>query len=79
MATIATNHLHRALAELVDTGRRPACIQQPDLWLSDEPAERRIAVHMCAGCPVIAECAAAAHEAGAQFGVWAAHDRTKQL
>ena len=73
---IATDHLHHALAELVDTGHHPACIQGPQLWLSDTRADRDIAVRLCAGCPVILECAAAAKEVHARFGVWAARDRT---
>ena len=73
---IATDHLHSALAELVDTGHRPACIDQPGLWVSDTQADRDIAVRLCAGCRVIVECAAAAKEVHARFGVWAARDRT---
>ena len=73
---IATDHLHSALAELLDTGHRPACIDQPGLWLSDARADRDIAVRLCAGCRVIVECAAAAKEVHARFGVWAARDRT---
>ena len=73
---IATDRLHHALAELVDTGHRPACINQPGLWVSDDRADRDIAVRLCAGCRVIVECAAAAKEIHARFGVWAARDRT---
>ena len=73
---IATDHLHSALAELVDTGHHTACIDQPGLWLSDSRADRDIAVRLCAGCQVIVECAAAAKEVHAHFGVWAARDYT---
>ena len=73
---IATDHLHSALAELVDSGHHPACIDQPALWMSDARADRDIAVRLCAGCQVIVECAAAANEVHAHFGVWAARDRT---
>ena len=76
-AMYATDRLHSALAELVDTGRRPACLIEPDLWISDSPAKREIAAKRCRGCPVLAECAAAAQEVHARFGVWAARDRTK--
>ena len=78
MTRIATDHFHRALAELVDTGQRPACVREPGLWVSDDPTDRDIAVVRCTGCVVIAECAAAAKEIHAHFGVWAAHDRTTQ-
>lgn len=73
---IATDRLHSALAELVDTGQHPACLNRPDLWLSDTPADRAIAARLCTGCRVIHECAAAAREVRAHFGVWAARDRT---
>jgi hypothetical protein len=73
---IATDRLHSALAELVDTGHHPACLDRPDLWLSDRPADREVAVRLCAGCRVLPECAAAAREVHAHFGVWAARDRT---
>ena len=78
MTTIATDHLHHALAELVDTGQRPPCTRDPDLWVSDHQTDRDVAAHRCLGCRVIAECAAAAQEIHARFGVWAAHDRTTQ-
>jgi hypothetical protein len=77
MKLTATDHLHHVLAELVDTGKRPACIDKPDLWLSDDPGDRRIATRLCAGCRVLSECAAAAAEVQAHFGVWAACDRTQ--
>jgi hypothetical protein len=72
----ATGHLHSALVELVDTGQRPACLDQSDVWLSESRTDRAIAVRLCAGCGVIVECAAAASEVHAHFGVWAARDRT---
>ena len=78
MTRMATDNLHHVLAELVDTGHRPACTREPDLWVSDDPVDRSIAVHRCAGCRVITECAAAAKEIHPPFGVWAAHDRTKK-
>jgi Transcription factor WhiB len=78
MTRAATGHLHRVLAELADTGQSPACTREPDLWVSDDATDRDIAVHRCAGCRVITECAAAAKEIHPAFGVWAAHDRTKQ-
>jgi hypothetical protein len=78
MNTIATAQLHLALAELVDTGQRPACLAEPNLWVSERPADRIVAARRCTGCRVITECAAAAKEIHAGFGVWAARDRTKQ-
>ena len=77
MKHIATTHLHAALVELVETGHHIPCLLEPDLWLSDNAQDRATAARLCANCPVLAECAAAAKEVKTHFGVWAAHDYTR--
>lgn len=44
----------------------------PCLWDQDVTPDTSVARAICAGCPVIASCAAAAKEAGASWCVWAA-------
>lgn len=40
----------------------------PDLWFSDSPKRREQAKRMCAGCPVVAECAELGK--GAEYGIF---------
>lgn len=72
------DRLTRALVDLATQGRRPRCgdPETHDLWLSDDPEERKQAAAWCAGCPVLTECADAAADAKETFGVWAGVDRT---
>ena len=75
---VANQRLTHALVELATEGKRPRCGDQGehDLWLSESAAERAVAATRCAGCPVLAECAASADANNEQFGVWAGVDRT---
>lgn len=43
-------------------------------WMSENPAQRAVAVVACRPCPVFNECVAAARREG--FGVWAGKDLT---
>lgn len=63
--------LRDALAE----GLRVPCAESEG-WVSDIPAQRAVAALLCTGCPVMAECRAAADESGERFGVWAGVDRS---
>ncbi|GAB3758775.1 hypothetical protein GCM10027599_26620 [Yimella radicis] len=72
----AAEALTCALARLTDAGTLPRCGEPGahELWLSEDAEDRAQAARWCAGCPVLAECAAAADELKACFGVWAARD-----
>lgn len=49
---------------------RAACRDtNPDLFFSDDVTIQARAKQVCAGCPVAADCLAAALEAGEEFGV----------
>jgi len=74
----AAERLTRALVDLATEGRRPRCGEtgSPGLWLSDDAADRAQAATWCLGCPVLAECGAAADEQGERHGTWAGVDRT---
>lgn len=75
----ASSRLTHALIDLTDRGGRPRCGDPDtrDLWLSDRSAQRAAAARLCTGCPVLAECGAAAEANNEQFGVWAGVDRTR--
>lgn len=51
-----------------------ASYPNPDLWTSDQVADRREAAELCHRCPVRAECAA--YGAAEPFGVYGGTDRT---
>jgi Transcription factor WhiB len=72
--------LTRALINLASKGLRPHCSDPgtSELWLSDHPAERREAVKVCAGCPVIVECRTAAEARDERWHVWGGHDYTRR-
>jgi len=74
----AAEQLTRAMVSLAAQGRRPRCGEPGghELWCSDDADDRAQAASWCNGCPVLAECAAAANEQGERFGVWAGRDRT---
>ena len=69
-----------ALLKMAGNGQRPRCGDWNDNnpWLSDDERLRAMAARWCAGCPVLAECGAAADETPERFGVWAGRDRTKR-
>lgn len=76
MTTTAADALTRALIRLAEAGSRPRC-GEPDahlMWLSEDSEDRAQAARWCAGCSVLAECAAAATELKATWGVWAGRD-----
>jgi hypothetical protein len=77
-AAVASDQLTMALVKLAARGRRPRCGEPADhgLWLSEDLAERELAARLCAGCPVLAECGAAAEASGERFGVWGGRDRS---
>jgi hypothetical protein len=60
-------------------GLRPHCSDPVlgDLWLSDNEADRAEAAKLCRGCPVLAECDAAATANGERWGVWGGKDFTR--
>lgn len=74
--TTAAERLTQALIRLTEAGIRPRCGEPgaDELWLSEDAEDRAQAARWCAGCPVLAECAAAAGELKACFGVWAGRD-----
>lgn len=69
-----------ALVGLADRGRVPRCAERvgSGLWLSECPEERETAAAWCAGCVVLAECAAAARAYRVNFGVWGGRDHTRR-
>lgn len=76
-ASEANDQLTQALIKAAAGSIRPRCgdYETSHLFLSEDPAERRIATAMCSGCVVWAEC----DEVGQhqRFGVWASTDRTR--
>lgn len=74
----ANERLTRALVELASRGHRPPCgdYGRGELWLSDDPDDRRLAASWCYGCPILDLCHDAAEEKDERFGVWAGIDRT---
>ncbi|GAA3667164.1 transcription factor WhiB [Yimella lutea] len=76
MTTTATDALTQALVRMAEAGDRPRCGEPGahELWLSEDTEDRAQAARWCAGCSVLAECAAAAGELKASFGVWAGRD-----
>ena len=60
----------RRLGQAIRAADRPVpCLQPgPNLWLSERATDRRKAVQLCQGCPVMAECAAVA--AADPVGAW---------
>jgi WhiB family redox-sensing transcriptional regulator len=63
------------VAELLDTAPGagldlPCRANNPDLWFADAPAELEQAKSLCATCPVLTECLAAALARREPWGVW---------
>lgn len=46
------------------------CLQDPDLWFAEEPADVELAKQLCRQCPIQAMCLAGAQERGEPCGVW---------
>jgi hypothetical protein len=76
--TKADRELGRAVRNLDAVGVRTPCVSSPDdgAWLSENPRQRAKAAGRCHGCPVFADCDAAASAGRVVFGVWAGRDRT---
>lgn len=74
----ADERLTLALLDLAAEGRRPPCGEPgaADLFLSDDSETRLSVAGHCHGCPILAECEAAAVENRERFGVWAGVDRS---
>ncbi len=74
----AAEQLTRRLVALAAQGRRARCGEPGghELWTSDNADDRAQAARWCAGCPVLAECGAAADEHDERFGVFGGRDRT---
>jgi Transcription factor WhiB len=76
--SLETEPFTRSLVDLADQGLRTLCSDPAShhLWLSAEVTERRIAVELCRGRPVIRPCAATAEARRERFGVWGGVDRS---
>jgi hypothetical protein len=79
----ACRALTAALLDLAEDGGWTPCQRNlaeggEDLWWSDDRAARERAAELCAGCPVLGLCGAAADEAGERHGVWAGVDRQRR-
>jgi WhiB family redox-sensing transcriptional regulator len=48
----------------------PCRTNNPDLWFADTPAELEQAKVLCASCPIMAACLAAAQSRREPWGVW---------
>jgi hypothetical protein len=72
--------LTHALINLAARGLRTHCSDPgtSDLWLSDHPGERREAVKLCRGCPVLLECRTAADARDERWHVWGGRDYTRK-
>jgi WhiB family redox-sensing transcriptional regulator len=59
------------LEAVLDDGLEVPCrTHDPDLWFAESPAELERAKEFCRGCPVRAECLAAAQARREFCGVW---------
>ena len=78
LTTPQTTALTMALIALADEGQRPRCgdASDRDMWISDDAKDREQAAAWCVGCPVLAQCGAAAEAENERHGVWAGVDRT---
>jgi hypothetical protein len=74
----ASARLVKALVNAASQGLRTHCSDAgSELWLSESEAERAHAARLCIGCPVLAECGAAATANGERWGVWGGKDFTR--
>jgi len=64
------------LAELYAEGIGWPCLGLGELFLSDDPHERRQVAPLCLTCRVLIECRLEAGAHDERFGVWAGADRT---
>ncbi|GAB3603290.1 hypothetical protein GCM10027586_06250 [Kineococcus gypseus] len=64
---------------LDDLDQLTPCQQEPELWFSDDRAERARAADACLDCPLFGPCGAYADAARERFGTWAGIDRQAPL
>ncbi|HKF86693.1 MAG TPA: WhiB family transcriptional regulator [Propionibacteriaceae bacterium] len=66
------DHLTLALIMLAERGQRPRCGDpgDHDLWLSELAEKSALAVSLCLGCEVLAQCRESAEANVEKFGVW---------
>ena len=56
--------------------RGALCVgEDPELWFSDNPEDRELAIAICAACPVRLGCLDYANRSDERFGIWAGEDR----
>lgn len=53
------------------------CQNNPDLWFSDNDADKDLAKGICGGCPVKIDCRNTAIELGEKNGIWGGTDFSK--
>jgi hypothetical protein len=63
--------LRGLLRRLGDQGRSVPCTAQPELWFSDDPADRAEAAEACTFCPARPVCANFATSNREVHGTWA--------
>lgn len=64
------------LAELYAEGIGWPCLGLGELFMSDDPHQRRKVAPLCLTCPVLIECRLEADTNDERFGVWAGADRS---
>lgn len=69
--------LTAALVELNESGEFTPCQRSPELWTSEDAAERAKAVPACAACPLRTPCRDYSILAREGSGVWAGKDRSR--
>jgi hypothetical protein len=52
------------------------CRLDPELWFSNEAADKREAKRLCHTCPVQAQCLNEALDSNQRFGIWGGEDMT---
>ena len=78
MTAITADALGRALLNMAARGERTHCTNPTThhSWLSEQEADRAVAVKLCRHCPVIVECGQAAEDRDERWGVWGGRDRS---
>lgn len=73
-----SDELTRALLALGAKGQRAHCSDAGlhGYWTSESKAERKVAVVLCGGCPVLEPCRTAAEANQERFGVFGGKDFT---
>jgi len=55
---------------MVPNARDLPCMDEPDLFFAESPADVETAKALCRGCPIRIACLAGALERGEPWGVW---------